>query len=299
MDSIGRIKEFEAYKSVIALADEKKITINITIQKIEDGNELGYTKYEPHHKKINIVIKDSETNRDEVFIHELLHAKLILIGYPHVQFYSLINMHPFIHQVMGSLINSVEHTFVFSEMRTLGYNQEEIDNKFIERIIQISETQSEGVAKLSHAVNFLELYLRSPKAMEEYKQGFSIKQGEAFTLFLEMKRIVDNINSPLSMREAYSKLFKLINEFIFNKSGENLFLNTVLSVSPVFEEELHNQLASDVVYTVKIQGYPHVFVLDKKNKQCCLFLSNQGGNIETDQVDSILREHSVKKIFSL
>jgi hypothetical protein len=76
-------------------------------------------------------------------------------------------------------------------------------------------------------------------------------------------------------------------------------MNIIIKVNPVFHEELLSKKASEILYTLKLQGYPHVFVMDKINNQCCLFLSNNGNPLEKAIVDKLLHQHSLNEFLSI
>lgn len=159
--------------------------------------------------------------------------------------------------------------------------------------------KSEGAAKIGHIANFLELHLRSPLLLEEIKEDLYQRQPEAFSVFLKLKKLVKGINSPLTMRAAYTKIYQLVNQFILEQTGEDMHLNKIVLVSPVFVESLLVRRASEILYTFKHPGYPTVFVLDRINNQCCYFLSNHGANLEKEYVDMLLNRATLKEVMEM
>lgn len=70
----------------------------------------------------------------------------------------------------------------------------------------------------------------------------------------------------------------------------SLYLNIIILVSPIFPDSYYEEPASNSLYTLKLNGYPHVFVLDKDSNQCCYFLSNSGKDLDKNYVDNILQQ---------
>lgn len=294
-----RYNELEIYNTVLSLAESKGIQIKLNIDKSGDMIEYGYTHIDEKNRKINIVIKDEAVEQEEVFVHELLHAKLFLEGYPLPKLYNFIEINPFIDKVLESVNNTIQHTYVYRNMKHMGYNQNDINKHFFEFVKESIEVQSQGAAKLGHAVNFLELYLRNVSDFESIKFELSEKQPDAFSLFLKMKKAINGINTPYSMRVAYAKVYKLINEFILETEKENMHLNIIIAVSPVFLDSQLDGKASQSLYTVKFTGYPTVFVLDKAYNQCCYFFSNDGQNLDKQIVDTFLEQSTLRKIIEI
>lgn len=288
------------YKEVLAMAQKQKIDIEFSVMKETALSELGLTGYEPKQKAIQIEISSSELSNESVYIHELLHAKSYLLGYPYIQRYSLVDFHPYIDKIIASINNSFHHyIMVYPEMKRLGYDQNIIDKQFIDGTIEDCNKKFEGSEKLAHVVNLLELYLRSPESIEKIERKIRENQSDEFELFNNIRKIIVQVRNPLQMRKAYAEVFKALSEFIYSLKKENLYLNMLISVSPIFRKTFYNRPACNSLYAQKLVGYPHVFVLDKDNNQCCYFLSNNGKDLSKDYVEDILKKYTLGEFMEI
>lgn len=287
------------YKDIIVLAKTKGYTIHFeeySDVSAEKEIGLGFTKV--NNNVINIGILSSSLNEEIVFIHELLHAKSHLLGYPSIQHYSKIPLHPFLNEIFMSLQNIVHHTFVYREMKLLGRYQEEINNdyfKFLENEIQKNH---EGVANLATVINLLDGYTRDPIRTGHIIGEVRESHDKELDLYFKMREIIVKCHSPLQMKVAFCKLIQIINDFIKKENNEDVHLNLLIKVDPIFQDDILRKKASDVLYTLKIKGYPHVFVMDRQFNQCCLFLSKNGNSLEQSLVDNALQQHTLKEFLN-
>ncbi|BBI33463.1 hypothetical protein [Cohnella abietis] len=295
------ISSLSLYKDVVEIAEQKGIEIIFsTLEEEKSSSELGVSSFNPEKKIIQIEIRPSVINRVEVFIHELLHAKSYLLGNPYIQSYSMIQINPYFHNIIGSINNSFHHhIMVYPEMKRLGYNQDDIDKQFIDNILENCDKVFEGTEKLAHAVNLLELYLRSPESILNVEHKIKKTQSDEYQLFIDLKNSILPITSPLEMRAAYAKVLKKLNEFVYQIANESLYLNIIILVSPIFPDSYLEKSAAFSLYTLKLKGYPHVFVLDKDHNQCCYFLSNNGKDLDKNYVNNILKESKLSDLIKM
>ncbi|GBG07409.1 hypothetical protein PAT3040_01959 [Paenibacillus agaridevorans] len=296
-----KIERLSLFKDVVEIAKQKGIDVRFSnSEEINTSSDLGTSSYDPQKKIIQIDIHSSAINREEVYIHELLHAKSYLVGYPYIQSYNMIQMNSYMHKVIGSINNSFHHyIMVYPEMKRMGYSQYDIDKQFIDNIVENCDKTFVGTEKLAHAANLLELYLRSPESIEKLEEKIQRHQADEYQLFIEMKNSILQVSTPLEMRRAYAKVLMKLNEFVFKITKESLYLNIIILVSPIFPDSYYEEPASNSLYTLKLNGYPHVFVLDKDSNQCCYFLSNSGKDLDKSYVDNILQQFKLSDFIKM
>lgn len=294
------ILESNIYNSVMELSKLKGIKVSFHL--IEEENPdcevgLGFTNYTGN--EITVGIRYDALEMVEVFIHELLHAKQFLLGYPKVESYSQIPLHPYIETCLVSLSNTVHHSFVFKEMKSHNFNQAKIDHQFITGVLDEIDNDFSGLKNLAFSVNLLECYFRDSRKIYQLAEKKDWNQKEKFSLFFQLKNALRNLETPYKMREGLANSLKIINQFIKNIHKEELHLNILISVSPVFMDNQLEKKASENLFTIKIKGYPHVFVLDKTFNQTCMYLSRGGNDLSKQDVDWLLNNHTLKEFLKM
>lgn len=292
----------ELYKEVLVLSKAKNITLQFK-EYSDDGPEskvgLAFTNFDQTNNVIEIGIITSSLENEVVFIHEMLHAKMNLLGYPLIERYLNIPINTFLDKLLMSLQNIVHHTFVYNEMSLLGVNQKEIDDEFFIFLKKDLKTRRESVSKLATAINLLDAYTRDKTRTGDAVSDIADTHKKELELYFKMREAVGKINSPVEMKKAFCQLIKIIDDFIEKETRENGLLNIIIKVNPVFNDASLSKKASEVLYTLKLQGYPHVFVMDIINNQCCLFLSRNGGPLEKGYVDDLMQKTTLEQFLEL
>lgn len=296
------IKKSQLYKEMMDLAEQKDILISF-IEYSDNSPEgkvvLGFTRYIREAKMIEIGVLSSSLDNETVFIHELLHAKAFLLDYPGIQSYSYLPLHPFMNIIIQSMQNTIHHLFVYKEMKALGKEQEDIDKAFFEFTKRESKKQVEGIGKLAIVFNLLEAHVRDESTAIEIAESIKETHHKELDLYNRTKEVIEDIHSPEKMRKAFVFILKIMNDFVKRETNEEAHLNILIQVDPIFTHDLLCLKASEVLYTIKLQGYPHVFVLDKLDNQCCLCLSLNGNPLDKNDVDTLLNEYSLGEFLNL
>jgi len=297
------VKSSKLYKEVMELGQQKgiSITFNEFFKESPEGQKgwLGSTRYIKELKSIRIGIASSSLSDQAVFIHELLHAKSYLLGYPGIQKYSNIPFPPFMNLIMESMQNTIHHLFVYREMKLLGVCQKSIDTDFFENIKQGIKHKVEGIGKLAIIFNLLEVYVRDEFVAEEMVEIIKETHQEELYLYNLVKSALKETNSPAEMRKTFISILKIINDFVKEETKEDLFLNIIIKVDPIFPDTLLPLKASSTLQAVRLKDFPHDFVLDKRDNQCCWFLSRNGEPLEENYINSLLNQCTLQQFLHL
>lgn len=142
------IRDSELFKFVKYKSFERQIKFEYLLEDLIDIK--GSTKYSHFDKWLKITIDKGSSHYLPIHYHELLHAKLNLLGYPQITYYSRYNLHPTVSLILENLQNSVHHIYVYKEMKKLGINQSVIDDEYFSTIgdtirsIKVKEGQIDG-----------------------------------------------------------------------------------------------------------------------------------------------------------
>ncbi|PAK45407.1 hypothetical protein [Priestia megaterium] len=294
------ITNMDLYKEVIDLSKKKGISLNF--HQYNNDSRLGFSNYKKEDKHIEVGILSSSIDDEIVWIHELLHAKAYLLDYPTAQRYSNISMAPFMDEIFAMMQNTLHHLFVYREMNLLGVNQKHINApffKFVESEIERQiKSPIDGVGRLATVFNLLEAYVREELVTEEIIKKIPDTFDKELTLFSFAKDTIKTINSPSEMRQGYATLLKMINHFVKDETNEQLHLNVIIKVDAVISEEILSNKASDIFKSVRINKFPHDFVIDKRDNQCSWFLSQGGKPLPENYINYLLSECTVAEFIA-
>lgn len=289
------------YKEIMDLSKLKNIKLNWFQVSDDNGIGYGYTHYKPEVKIIDIFIANSSMKDINVFMHELLHAKLSLLGFPSIALYEKIEIHPSIPKIIASLQNTVQHTYIYRNLEALGYEFQQLNDLFFQNIYpkEINSTQK-GV-DLALPMNLLEAYLRDKHRANDLVKDLKNSFPNEVNLYTKLVQILKQIkpNTPADMRILYVKLLKAIDDHVLEHTNEHIYLNILVKVEPAFDSNTIKLPASKALQTKYIKGYPHVFVLDKQYNQTCFFLSNHGAKLQPEVVEELLKNNTVKSFLRL
>lgn len=279
------IENLELYKEIIDLSTLTGIPFELRISNKEMDN-LGSTI--GNSRGIIVTINSIAINDLSVIVHELLHVKLHLMKYPFVSMYNGIVIDDIISSSVASLSNSLQHTYIFEEMKNMHISQKHIDEQFALAVLNRARTNQEEHNQLIHAVNFLELYLRNVEAYSIFTSDSIIRGSGGFRWFKRLKEIIDvPPKTPIEFRAAYIGLFQIIDEWIFESIGMTMDLKQFLCVDPVFDESELSNMATQRFYIRDIQKFQNYFILDKYDEQCSLFISKTKSNGEPNTFEKV------------
>lgn len=237
----------------------------------EDMHSLGTTAGNNGH--IKITINPRASNDVSVLIHELLHAKLILMFYPLVSLYSQVKLPEILSNTIVSLSNSIQHIYVFNEMKEIGVNQKHIDNDFAENILKSGRTDRNKIHEIAHAANYLEYSLRFPNNVDVLAQDPIISRTDGYSLYLRFREVLPKVMSPEEFRKAHVFTLKILDDYLLDKIGARMWLNHFICVDPVYIEEKNTIASNQFVISKEITNQPHHFILDKFDGQCSFFFN--------------------------
>ncbi|MBP1308723.1 hypothetical protein JOD82_001743 [Paenibacillus sp. 1182] len=297
LDPPTDIKSSDFFSEIITAAASKNTTISFYEK--SDMEESALTSY-PKKDKINIIIKSSEINKRELYVHELLHAKLTILGFPSFSKFNSIEYPMWITDSIKSLGNTLGHIHIFEEMRKMEVYQKELNEAFAIDVMETIDSEV-PIAELCHAVNFLELSIRDEQLFHGMKGLIFEKKPVAFILFEQMKTVIDRVqtDSPMNMRVAMVQLLRLIDHFIYLDTGINSKLNFFYSICPGFSEHSLDVKASSLLYAVELEQYPDIFILDNIHHQTCFIVNAvAGGKTPKHVVDQVLEEETLRSLIN-
>jgi hypothetical protein len=291
---VEKVKQTELYNEVSELAQNNGFNLNLFI--VPEGHPYsrlgaGFHEADEDNRTINIGIASDQENNDAVYIHELLHAKQFLTGYPKIYVYPKYEMQPSVEMALLEIENSVQHTLVYSEMKNLGYVQTEIDLRYLEGVKQDVNKKFEGGSKINRALRILEAHLRLPNLVMEMEKEIEVKQPTEYMLYRKMRHKLRNTKTPYDMRKAIVEIVQLVDSFVKKEEGQDLFLRILTRMDPFFNEYQLKQTASKILYTQKFNNNEDVFILSKSDNYCCFFMA--GEVLFQHQVDEMLSRMTV------
>ncbi|WCF11679.1 hypothetical protein NDS46_30495 (plasmid) [Paenibacillus thiaminolyticus] len=286
MEICPKIKDLSTYKEVMLLSEEKGIPIQFSLGN-KDMENLGETS--GSRRGILIVINPEAYENEVVYIHELLHAKYHLLEYPIASFYAKIEFPQTILAWVASLHNSIQHTFIYKEMKKIGVEQVEINKDFATSILESARTNTADTRHMVNAMNFFEYYLRFPNAIDVLKKDKQIYPSEGFDLFLEMLTVIEKpLTTHSDFRNAYIKMFRIIDAYLLKNINMSMNLNHYICVDPVFSSDELNDVASKHLQVIDYPQCEHYFIIDKKDGQCSFFISKNKGKFNREMVNTYL-----------
>ncbi|RRJ54631.1 hypothetical protein EHV15_34100 [Paenibacillus oralis] len=289
----SNILKSNLYREVIESIES--IGMNLTFFMKDNQPESALTRYLAN-KEVQIIFKSSEIHYEALYYHELLHVKLKLLGFPQIRRFNKVKIPLWLKESINSLSNTLDHTYIFEEMRKIGVNQSELNQAFLNDVLLTVEL--ENVADLCHAVNFLELNLRNEQAFNELRDQLSQKQYIGYRLFKEMEKLVVDVSTPEKMRGAYASLFKLIDSFLYDQFGNKQYLDLIYAVNPGYPNDFLYKNSRELLYTKEVSDFgSYVFVLDRIHHQNCFLLSDSNGNsVSKEIINDFLQERTLAEV---
>lgn len=268
MNQLEFIKDHPLYKEVMEMSNIYGIPVEIKIGD-EDMFNLGETV--GNSRYISITINPSASEDLAVFIHELLHAKIKLMFYPMASFYNQITLPEIISNTISSLTNSIQHSYIFREMKKIGVSQKHIDDQFAEHILRKGREDRTETVEMAHAANYLEFSLRFPNNIDILSQDPVISRTEGYSLYLKFREALPKVVSPEEFRKAYVLVIKILDDYLLEKIGARMWLDHFVCVDPVYIEEKNTIASKQFIISKEITTQPHHFILDKYDGQCSFF----------------------------
>lgn len=264
------------YQEVEAMALEKGFSIELS-PLLNDSPVFNYAhgshEVDELSRKIIIKIRKDSWGDVGVWVHEILHAKLYLTGYPRFYIFPSYQQPPALERFLSEIENTAQHTLIYKEMKQLGYEHSQIDEEIVnETIIQI-DTVYEGPDKIRRAWGIFEAYLKNPDIILSHDLDFRKKQPYEYSLFKKFKNKMFDTSSPAKMREAIVSCLDLIEKPLTQMNKQEYHLKIFNSIPAVLSKSDLSRKAKDIFYILQFNEFPHYFVMGRRDKQCCFFLN--------------------------
>lgn len=291
------IVENKIFKEIVDLANSKGITLKFEIFDGTDQYNIGlaYTQFNNKNKTISIHISKEYLNNESVLFHELFHAKLYLIGFPGVYLLPNLSINSEFNKIISSVVNILQHKFVYQNMKDIGKDQLEFDNEFFHFFERELSKNSYGLGKITTTINLFDTYVRNPLRAGSYISKYNLHDTPELDLYYVMREVLNKITSPLEMRNAICDIYKSIDKYVYRETQEDLRLNLITAVSPVLFETQINEKASKYFKVLGIQESEYSIVLDIKSNHCCAFINSQITKIDLEKY-SVLEFLRINKI---
>lgn len=256
----------------------------------------GFCRYDLVTKKIIIGINEALKGIDDIYIHELLHAKHFFSGGPMIQRYTPHQFSDESSLALSSLSNIAHHTFIYPQMEAMGYTRH-IDNHrlFLAGIIEDCDTNFEGIEKIYRALYLVEAYIRNPSKLREFEPLIKEKQPTEYALFRKFLRALSKNKDFPTQRRAFVEALTIMEEFALKQLGLDIAYKTLNKIEMYLPVHQFNQKASTLFYTKTTSRYPVIFLMGKSDNQCCAFINSEV--IPRTKVDELLNQLSAKYFF--
>jgi hypothetical protein len=291
------IKSIDLYTLVNNLAFEKGFELNIFI--MDKDSPFAETSNGTHDvdemsKRINIGINPSVKDNLPIYIHELLHAKLYLTGYPKIYTYHSHRFAEGAEQALIEIENIAQHTLIYPEMKRLGYNQYEHDLHYLEGVRDDCGKTFEGPNKINRALRILEGYYRLPEAIDDIEDLIKQRQPKEYSLYMKMRRQLRNTKTPYTMRKSIANILAMAEEFVKLEENQEVFFRVLNKLTPYFSKYQLQQKASKTLYSIKFTSHEDVFLMGKSDNQCCCFIN--GNVLPVYKVNELLEKLTLKEL---
>ncbi|MEK5148753.1 hypothetical protein MKX53_17370 [Psychrobacillus sp. FSL K6-4615] len=296
---MSNITETNIYEEVEQLAIEKGYELVLLVGEIKE-QAAGSHEVDEENKKIKITINNEYKDDLSVGVHELLHAKLFLTGFPKTRTYyhaSQTSLNSVGRRALVEIENIAQHTIIYPEIINLGYSQRKLDLVYFEGVKNEIDTVFSGLNKLGRAFRLLECYYRLPEEFATIEKDINEKQNAEYGLFRKMKRLLSKTGTPKEMRKAMGSMIKLVEEVVKKETGSQLYLRYFTTLNPYFNEYQLKQKASKIVSAIKFNEYPDIFLINKEDDICVTFI--RGDSISYDRYKNLLEEKTLKEILSM
>lgn len=270
---LEKIFNTEIYKEVLELSNKHGYSLNIFTFS-DDSNYAkianGTHDFDFINKKIDIGIIESQSDNLAIYIHELLHAKLTLNGYPKIKTYGSLG--GAVDNAILEIENIAHHTFIYPEMKRLGYEHNDLDVKYVVQIIADTENEFTGGNEINRALRLFEGYLRIPKKINEIEDLVKVSQPKAYKLYRAFRKYLKFTKTQFDMRTAVVNIIKYVDDYVKKELDNDLMLRYLTRIEPIFTTSELKQKASNIFKAAKLTNCEHTFLLKRKDNYCCYFL---------------------------
>jgi hypothetical protein len=260
---------------VQSMAKNEGYKLNIYVMEEDDPKRKianGYHDVDTSNMNINIGIDPTEQNNEGVRVHELLHAKLFLTGYPKLYLHPSYRFGSAAESALLEVENIAQHTIIYEEMKRMGYGTLELDNRYLQGVIDDIDKKFDGPAKINRALRILEGYYRQPETINQFNDEIRKKQKDEHRLFLSFRQSLNITSTPYEMRQSIVSILKTIDDFVKEKTKKNLFFPYFARLDPIFDESQLSMKTSMVLQSVKFNEFPNIFLMGKLDRHCCYFV---------------------------
>ncbi|MFJ5717404.1 hypothetical protein [Neobacillus sp. NPDC093127] len=288
----------EFYLKIQELANIKGYSITITDFISSGENERGlashYVDYQQ--RKIIISIPQDHSEKEALFVHELIHAELFLNGYPRILRSPEFKYSEQDNMLADEIENMAHHFLLYPRMRELGYMHSKENDKFLEKVKKEIDIVNKGPAAIEAAFNVLEADYRDYEKFKVLDPSFEKKNPQVYSLYRRFKRLYSISNNPSNMRRAILSVIKEVQNKAKKEAGITLNYNFLFSVPPIPTDYEKEQFCSKFYTIGKIPNTKHHYIFDKRDNQCCNILN--GNTYSLQEVQNMLNEKKVKELFN-
>jgi hypothetical protein len=295
---INEIKNIPLYSKVLDLATNSGYSFSVFLYDKGDlhyNEALGYHDVDLSGKEIKIGISKKCSDVIPIAVHELLHAKFFLKGFPKLQIYTKVNLSPGAEKSVLEVENIAQHTLIYPEMKRLGYSQEKYDLEYFNGVKEDNSKKFDGANKISRALKLLEVYYRLPRKMNEIDEEVSKQQPIDYSLYRKMRKSFDKTETPQGMKKGIVDNIKLIDKFVKKQTGEDTFLRYLCKLDIGFTEYQLQQKASRFITPIKFNEFPDSFLVHKEHDFCIGFINGRAMPIEKLKV--LLENNTIEELY--
>ncbi|MFD2334661.1 hypothetical protein ACFSR7_35915 [Cohnella sp. GCM10020058] len=267
-------ENIELAREVETLAKQNGYTLSLTVENrdIGFGGALGTNEVILAEKKINITVSDEFKEVDSLWIHELLHAKLFLLGYPKIIIHPEHQQPDNIEYVLLEIENTAHHSLIYNMMKDMGVSQEELNVSYLSGVESDLEKSFSGPNNVIRALRLVEADLRSPGFNTPNEIVLQRNQPEAYSLFRKFRRSLKRIETPKQMRKAMVDNIALVDRSLSRYLGNKFYLGIFNSLPVILTDVQASRRADQVFRLVKFNEYQDIFVIGREDQHCCLFV---------------------------
>jgi hypothetical protein len=295
---INKIKNIPLYNEVLDLANKSEYSLSVFPYDKGDlqyNEALGYHDVDLSGKEIKIGISKKCSDVTLIAVHELLHAKFFLKGFPKLQIYPKVNLSPGAEKSVLEVENIAQHTLIYPEMKRLSYSQEKYDMEYFNGVKEDNSKKFDGANKINRALKLLEVYYRLPGKMNEIDEEVSKQQPIDYNLYRKMRKSFDKTETPQGMKKGIVDNIKLIDKFVKKRTGKDTFLRYLCKLAIGFTEYQLQQKARRVITPIKFNEFPDSFLVHKDHDFCIGFINGRAMPIQ--QLEILLDKNTVKELY--
>lgn len=282
------IKDHSLFKEVHLMASQTGYELIVKTKDLSRGNVkgLGFHEVNVAEKTLTVSVVPELDQDIGIWVHELLHAKLFLSGYPKIYTYPGVTHQPNVEYLLLEVENIAQHTQIYKMMNELGVSQQSHNERYIDDIEGENEKDFSGPMAIIRALRLLEGYYRNPIRVISFEDKVKASQPKAYSLYRKMKKNLVDTSTPTKMRRAISENIDLANSFFKSALNADFHLKVFVRLDPILSDVQKKKCAAEVFRAVKYDQYSDVFLFGRDDQHCCLFLRG----LSIDQINLMLNQ---------